>query len=716
MNQFKGLLLLIPFLLFSEIQFDGLVDKDEWQNAVRYSIDVETRPSYNTQAEHQTDAYVMHDEFYLYVGFKVYGNKEFIRAQVRSRDGIFYTNDHVIFGLDTYGDGRYFIGFGANPYGSILDYKEGPIGEPERSYNVEFEAEAQFTDYGYDVELKIPFSSINYEDTDIKRWKVAFYRKLYNKGVESGYLSHKVIAGKGCLICQSPYFYELTDISQKSKKRLIPSLTANSRSFRDDSGAMVTDKVDPEISLNGIYEVNDNTFEFTINPDFSQVEADESQIDVNSTTALRYPERRIFFNEGADFLRTDLSAVYTRSINSPDYALKVFNRGDTHSYYFLDAEDQSTPLIVPGNMRSYSALLGKSHANIFSYNYNRDNGQYLSFLATNREYEEGGYGRNYVSRGLFILDDKHAFRFELAQSDTEEPISDLITTTAETDKYTYRLDGESFSGYGGLVAFSRSTENWFTYFQRATKSPEFRTDLGFTTENNWIKDDLWQRYEYRGTGLVRSANARFNASVSHNYDNQLLQQEYGISFNLDLANQMEFGFGYENNVKVMFEEYNFKNFSDYNFNATYSPSGNFYFRLGYSAGEGIARNIDTPSIGDRENYNLSTRYQFTDEFNVRLQYRYNSLSDQITKEDYFAGYVTSVRATYQFNKDSFIRVVHEYNDFNNDSYTQALFQWQPDSATIFYIGGTINQEDIQGTWVREGSQIYMKLQYLFNFD
>ena len=74
---------------------------------------------------------------------------------------------------------------------------------------------------------------------------------------------------------------------------------------------MVTDKVDPEISLNGIYEVNDNTFEFTINPDFSQVEADESQIDVNSTTALRYPERRIFFNEGADFLRTDLSAVYT---------------------------------------------------------------------------------------------------------------------------------------------------------------------------------------------------------------------------------------------------------------------------------------------------------------------------------------------------------------------------------------------------------------------
>jgi hypothetical protein len=75
-----------------------------------------------------------------------------------------------------------------------------------------------------------------------------------------------------------------------------------------------------------------------------------------------------------------------------------------------------------------------------------------------------------------------------------------------------------------------------------------------------------------------------------------------------------------------------------------------------------------------------------------------------------------LKGTYQLDKDSFFKVVHEYNNFNEDSYTQALFQWQPDSATIFYFGGTIDQEDIEGTWEVEGSQIYMKLQYLFNFD
>ena len=108
-------------------------------------------------------------------------------------------------------------------------------------------------------------------------------------------------------------FYLPGKVSQKSKKRLIPTVTANSNTYRDSNGNLKTDNTNLEFSLNGIYEISKNNFEFTINPDFSQVEADETQIDVNSTTALRYPERRIFFNEGADFLNTDSSAVYTRA-------------------------------------------------------------------------------------------------------------------------------------------------------------------------------------------------------------------------------------------------------------------------------------------------------------------------------------------------------------------------------------------------------------------
>ena len=140
-------------------------------------------------------------------------------------------------------------------------------------------------------------------------------------------------------------------------------------------------------------------------------------------------EKRIFFNEGKDFLSSDLATVYTRSINDPEYAIKLYNRGEKHSYYFLDAEDATTPIIVPGYQRSYSGLLGKSHANIFSYNYNIEKGQNIGFLATNRDYEEGGASTLYSLKGNFLFNEIYRTRFELVSTDMDEPISNVINTS-----------------------------------------------------------------------------------------------------------------------------------------------------------------------------------------------------------------------------------------------------------------------------------------------
>ena len=65
-----------------------------------------------------------------------------------------------------------------------------------------------------------------------------------------------------------------------------------------------------------LYIDENNSIEYTINPDFSQVEADAAQILVNETFAVSLEEKRTFFLEGTDLLDTDLDSVYTRSINS----------------------------------------------------------------------------------------------------------------------------------------------------------------------------------------------------------------------------------------------------------------------------------------------------------------------------------------------------------------------------------------------------------------
>ena len=78
---------------------------------------------------------------------------------------------------------------------------------------------------------------------------------------------------------------------------------------------------------------------------------------------------------------------------------------------------------MPGYQRSYSGLLGKSHANIFSYNYNIEKGQNIGFLATNRDFEEGGNSSLFSLKGNFLFNDIYNTRFELVSTAMDEPLS-----------------------------------------------------------------------------------------------------------------------------------------------------------------------------------------------------------------------------------------------------------------------------------------------------
>ena len=85
-----------------------MVDDSEWSDAEVYDLPFEISPSYNTDAEHETFVYIKNDASNLYVAFKALGNKNFIRAGVRARDGINWLDDQVAVGIDTFGDGRYY--------------------------------------------------------------------------------------------------------------------------------------------------------------------------------------------------------------------------------------------------------------------------------------------------------------------------------------------------------------------------------------------------------------------------------------------------------------------------------------------------------------------------------------------------------------------------------------------------------------------------------
>ena len=215
MNRFVYLLI-ISFISVADIKFDGIIDESEWSDAKVFDLPFEISPSYNTEAEHETLVYIKNDSSNLYVAFKALGNKDYIRAGIRARDGINWLDDQVAIGIDTFGDGRYYVRFSANPLGSIGDNKVDNKDDFDGSYNVEFDAKAMITDVGYEVEFVIPFSSLNFPDTKDQELTLMLSRKLYNKGIESRYMNYAKIDGAGCIICQSNEFYFVENIVKKN--------------------------------------------------------------------------------------------------------------------------------------------------------------------------------------------------------------------------------------------------------------------------------------------------------------------------------------------------------------------------------------------------------------------------------------------------------------------------------------------------------------------
>ncbi|NIQ52314.1 MAG: hypothetical protein GWN71_02170, partial [Gammaproteobacteria bacterium] len=180
-------------------------------------------------------------------------------------------------------------------------------------------AEGRITERGYQVEMAIPFSSLRFPDRAEQAWRINLLRNLPRAS------RHQMVwAGLDlndpCILCQSGSLLGIEGVRPGGRLELLPAVVASrAGSLRDPSdpaSSFEDGDVNAGLSLGVRYPFSAGwTAELAINPDFSQVESDAAQIDVNTTFALFFPERRPFFQEGSDLFNTWMRAVYTRSIN-----------------------------------------------------------------------------------------------------------------------------------------------------------------------------------------------------------------------------------------------------------------------------------------------------------------------------------------------------------------------------------------------------------------
>ena len=706
----------------NKIQIDGVLDPSEWQQAVEIPFPYEITPNNNTPAKKETIGYITYDDLFLYVAVKAFDDPQNVRASIRPRDDFKMLGDDTIFiALDPFTDARNNLLLGVNPVGSQLDARAvNATTDDDRydiSFNVNFESAGQLNAEGYIVEYKIPFSEIPFPGGKNQKWNFRIGRRYFENGNEIELRTQTLDRDNPCLVCQTTSELIFTDITIAKRVEFLPYLTSAVVGNRENE-SITYGPLRPDAGLGANIDLTKNTaLELTLNPDFSQVEADITQVDVNSSFALEYPERRPFFSRGTGIVNFESDLFYTRSINDPIFSGKLLNQGRKGRWYTLAAVDENSPYRVAGEDRSYLGNAGKSFVNIIRYQHLISDKSRLGGFNMSRFYENNSQGILWGVDGLFLIGDNWRITFELAHSSTKEGYQDWIESEDSFGNYSVALNGESFGGHNFYFQAYRNTEHWKSYIKLRDISPNFRTDLGFVVKNNRRWATVYHLYQNISDRKgLQSYGFGTKADINYTFQGYLKNVSLDGIFQIKTFGNTDMSFTYDWDIFKNYLGVDYHYLGALQWEVTSRASEQLIVDINMLWGRDLAYNEAIPDRGHAFNFFASLTYQLSDQFSINPSIRYGQLKRLDTDQFFFKGSISRLTLNYQRNNFLSFRLVGEYNQFADRFFVQPLIKWNPNPATIFYIGGNQNtyweSEDNFNPFRFTESQFYLKLQYL----
>ncbi|RKX19935.1 MAG: hypothetical protein DRP51_06555 [Candidatus Zixiibacteriota bacterium] len=737
--------------LSGEIKIDGELNDSGWENAAKADNFAEHSPGDQTKPPVNTEAFITYDENKLYVAMICYDDPSIIRASFCERDRGIGADDNICLLIDTYGDASWAYELNVNPYGIQADAIWSQNGGEDNSYDLVWESAGKITDSGYQIEAAIPFSSLRFPNKAEQVWKIDFWRN-HPREVRGQYSWAAYDRDEPCWPCKWGTVTGIRDVRPGKGIEILPSVVGYKAGALSGNGTpgssynFLNGKADGDYSLGGKYSVSSNiTLEATYNPDFSQVEADAAQIDVNSNFALSLEEKRPFFQEGSDLFKTIFDAVYTRSINNPEYAAKVTARVDRTSIAYLLARDENTPMLLP--FEEYSRFLsdgaGKSVSNIIRFRHSIGENSHMGMLMTDRRLDEGGSNTVISADGKLRLFKKYSFDFQGLVTQTTEPNKawlndqfrwcDTIVTGIDTtfsdimfdnNRHTTRLDGEKFWGHAYWAGIHRETANSYMNITYLEKNPRYRADNGFQPSNDIRSIRSFGLYHFRfDKGLFERLTPSYMIGHQWNFAKEAKDKfiEFALEGNLRFA-QTNFHAFYRRQA----EKYGGADFDNVWMihNCIHSrPSALLAFGGAINYGNEIAR--DDMVMGREISTSFWIDIKPIDRLLIENNYNYVKSNNLDTGERLYEGYILRSRWNLQLSKGLTFRLIGQYNDFSKSYDLDPLLTYRLNPFSMFYIGSTFDygefntyndeeQEDINGCSTRMASrQFFMKLQYLF---
>jgi len=697
------------------IQVDGFIEENEWLHAAVAKDYYEIIPAENKPAATETQTLVTYDEKNLYIAFKAFDDPEVVRAHQSKRDAI-SEDDMVGVIIDPQNNGVMAYQFYCNPFGNQGDGQK--FGQADNgSWDALWYSSGRMTKDGYEVEMAIPFSTFRISNSDEYHWRITFMRKVPREDSERTNAWTPYDRDDPCDICQLGHIYGIKDIITRAPIEFLPSFVAaydESIEYSSNLGFGITLPIG-----------NSGTAEITFNPDFSQVESNATKIDINSKTALSYPETRPFFNEGIDLFNTGsfgwkpkIRTVYTRSINQPIIAAKMLGQSGNTQYGYLGARDQNTSLIIPfGEFGGTSENLGESTTNIFRLKHSLDEGSYIGGILSDRRYNRGSGSMGGLD-GLYRFNNNVQLDWQIFVSNTIEPNDTTLSTSINgyrfnEDSLTSDLDGESFSGHSAYLSLERSGRNGGSTLMYVERTPTFRADNGYVDLNDQRELNFnMGKIIYPETELFEVLYFWFAAGRVLFYDwsssqdwlylshKGTMKGQFGYDITFLAENEFYQGERFNNNYKLMFE-----------FEKNLSKM--LSIEIEPQFGTEIIR-VDEPYQARNVGIGGKITLKPSNEFKIHVRLNQSRSTDFDTNEEIYSDLISRIRLEYQATSSLNVRFVTQYHDFEGTLDVQPLISYQPDPFSIYYIGTSRIYVRSIGNWKEDFGQVYLKIQKLFS--
>lgn len=731
--------------LSGKVKIDGELDDIQWQQAKQLELNYVTRPFENTRPPVTTQVKIFENGDTLYVAFIAQDPEiKDISAFYRDRDGI-WSDDLVGIKLDTFNDSRLAYQFFVNPFGIQADSIQNEMtGRESDSWDGIWQSAGKIVAGGFQVEMAIPLRILNFEESsENKIWGAEFVR-YYPRADRLRISNMPLDRNNSCDLCQLGSISGFNQAKQGKNLALIPTLVLGKGQSRDPQESLEWEDSDnKEVGLDVKWGITPEiSLQATLNPDFSQVEADVAQLSINDTFALFFNEKRTFFLENADYFSSNYNLVYTRNVGAPDYGAKVTGKIDQHTFGFFVANDESTTFLVPGNLGSSIASIEEESLNL-ALRYRYDLSEQLSVGWTSTLRDAQGY-YNYVNGidAKYQLTVNDTFSAQILHSDTQYPI-DLYQEFCDDDcdqdddysETALRLKKtEAFSGKAYRVDYRHEERNWNVFLNRNSRGAGIRTDLGFGSladrnqsvvggGYNWYSENTWwNRIRFSG-----------DWDISHNDNNELIEKEVEVHLSLNGQMQSYFEIGLLKRDKVGLREDPSKLSIINNSTMFTEQQGSFYFEMRPSPSLYISTFARFGDHIDYDNNRLGKQWLVRPSINwsvgksLQFKLRHTYQNFEVDNQQLFTANLSDFRATYQFNQRQFLRLILIYSDIerNQQNYsfdvdnrskglgTQLLYSYKINPLTKFFVGysDSAYQDDELSALTKNERSVFMKFSY-----